>query len=245
MMPITRRELLSLPLASAIVAEPPAVHVADEDKEAEKKHDPKTVEELIAAYTDMFEELKRLRAAYYYLSRTSPPVGTIVEYASATAPECWLLCDGSPLDTEKRPDYKQLAEILGTTFDPANKVVKLPDLRGRTPVGAGPGPSLSVRKLGVSAGEETHTLVVTELPSHSHGVKDDGHTHTLKYGRSFHPTKDGGWGVPRFDAGFGDKGASESIQKGTTGITIENTGDNRAHNNMQPFTVVNFIIKYK
>src|SRR5207302_10745680 len=44
----------------------------------------------------------------------------------------------------------------------------LPDFRGRVPVGAGQGTSLTNRVLGASGGEEAHVLTAAELASHTH-----------------------------------------------------------------------------
>ena len=47
----------------------------------------------------------------------------------------------------------------------------LPDLRGRSLIGAGTGRGLSQRTMGDVGGEETHFLTQSELPSHSHGIQ--------------------------------------------------------------------------
>lgn len=94
-----------------------------------------------------------------------------------------------------------------------------PDLRGRTIVGAGQGDSLTERKLGDKGGEENHTLTINEMPSHTHDIK--GSNDVQNDGR---PTLTGpgtGWTE-----------------------RTESTGGGAAHNNMQPFFVLNYIIKY-
>ena len=57
------------------------------------------------------------------------PVGTILSYAGARAPQGYLMCDGSNYDTAK---YDQLFAVLGRD--------KLPDLRSRFLMGAGDRP---------------------------------------------------------------------------------------------------------
>ncbi|NMH59127.1 phage tail protein [Alteromonas sp. MYP5] len=62
-----------------------------------------------------------------------------------------------------------LFSILGTTYGGDGRTTfALPDLRGRTPVGAGQGPGLSNIQLGQKGGRETATLNVSNLPSHNH-----------------------------------------------------------------------------
>lgn len=96
------------------------------------------------------------------------PTGAIVAYGGSAPPVGWLLCDGSEFSEE---EYPNLAAVLGGTT--------LPDLRGRFPLGAGAGDSLTARGLGDTGGEETVALVEAEMPSHTHAVTDPGHGHTL------------------------------------------------------------------
>jgi microcystin-dependent protein len=52
---------------------------------------------------------------------------------------------------------------------------------GSTIIGVNPsgGNGLTQRNLGDTLGEEGHTMSVAEMPSHTHGVTDPGHSHTL------------------------------------------------------------------
>ena len=58
------------------------------------------------------------------------PVGTIVAYAGLHAPDSWLIADGSILNPAEKPEYAELATLLGKVYDPEGKNVRLPDLRG-------------------------------------------------------------------------------------------------------------------
>ncbi len=137
--------------------------IALDQNRKRSKHRPKTLDDLIAAYADLVEEVKRVRAAYYHLSLTSPPIGSIALFAGEWPPKRadgpdwteaelgWLPCKGQTLNSRNNPEYKQLARVLGTTYgpvkktheDPAKKTkedpddFKLPDLCGRGPIGAG------------------------------------------------------------------------------------------------------------
>jgi len=46
----------------------------------------------------------------------------------------------------------------------------LPDLRGRIPINQGTGPGLSTHSIGQAGGTETTTLVLTQMPAHSHTI---------------------------------------------------------------------------
>jgi microcystin-dependent protein len=168
------------------------------------------------------------------------PPGFIIQYAASSAPSGWLLCDGSAVS---RTTYSALFAIISTTHGSGDgsTTFNLPDLRGRVAVGAGQGSGLTNRIAGSRGGAETHTLTTSEMPSHNHSINDPGHRHDTD-----------GSNVLRWQPGYADRtapggndfrGINPQIYASTTGISINNAGGNGAHNNMQPFTVINFIIK--
>lgn len=108
-------------------------------------------------------------------------IGEIISFGGASAPSGWLVCDGSerPID-----GYQRLYEVLGLSWGPLTNGMgvaggshfRLPDLRGRSLIGAGTGNGLSARMIGEMVGAEAHTLTPTEMPSHTH--VQDSHNHT-------------------------------------------------------------------
>lgn len=140
----------------------------------------------------------------------------------------WLYCDGRSVD---RTTYKSLFEVIGTTFGSSNATsFMLPDFRGRVAGTIGAGSNLTNRALGDSVGTETHTLIVDEIPSHSHTITDPGHTHTLNV-QTGNQSTDNAFGTET----AGDNTVSNNTtSSSTTGITVNNTGGGLPHNNMQP-----------
>jgi microcystin-dependent protein len=157
------------------------------------------------------------------------PTGTVVMWVTADAPTGWLLCNGTE---QLITSFPTLDGVLGTTYGirtngsgaAGTTHFRLPDLRGRVPMGAGTGRNvadsadLSARTLGTKVSDaETHTLTIPEMPSHDH--------QSLQFGPS-----SGAAGL-RADAVV------------TTDTRTGFTGGGGAHNNTQPSTVINFIIK--
>jgi len=140
----------------------------------------------------------------------------------------WIVCDGRSLS---RSVYAELFAIIGTTYgNDDSTTFKLPDCRGRVLGAIGSGTGLTTRSAGTLLGTETHTLTIAEMPSHSHGITDPGHSHSYVNNTNDQNT----------DNAFASETAADQADlvqttgTSTTGITINNTGGGNAHNNMQP-----------
>ena len=135
----------------------------------------------------------------------------------------WKICNG---DEISKAEYSALFAVIGNTYRGASTnstLFKLPDLRGRTLIGSGQGPSLPSYSLGIEGGTETVILNINQIPAHTH----------------------------TYDRGFSNK----MFQSGTNQSALDpqgvpnplsnsgSTGSNLPHNNMQPYTVINYIIK--
>lgn len=141
--------------------------------------------------------------------------GMMVAYGGATAPNGWLICDGS---SYLRSTYPILFAVIGTTYGSADGThFNVPNMQGQVPAGIGGTLGLT---LGQEFGEVNHTLIVPEIPSHDHPTGA-----SLVYAGN----KDGSGGT---DVPFWNSG-------NLTGFT----GGGEAHNNIQPSLGVNWIIK--
>lgn len=129
----------------------------------------------------------------------------------------------------------------------ANKPIQLPDKRGRAAIGLDDmGNAAAGRFAGVPftsgngttpgslGGEATHTLSVSELPSHNHTLTDLGHSHPIPYTNN--ATGVGGDTKPTASNGSGFPGTFNS-NSATTGINIAAAGGGATHNNT-PLIVV-------
>ena len=159
------------------------------------------------------------------------PSGAILQFAGSSAPANWLLCDGALVS---RTTYANLFAAISTTYGAGDgsTTFKLPDLRGRVPIGAGQGSGLQDRVIAATGGAETHTLTTSELAAHDHNV-----TVTKRV------TDDDATGGSPFSMLVASRNVSTSSETAVDGAETDNTGGGQAHNNMQPFLVLNHIIK--
>lgn len=162
--------------------------------------------------------------AIYGANGGSVPTGTVLPFAGTTAPNGYLFCDGSAVSTTT---YAALFAVIGTTYGGAGPNFNLPDLRARVPVGRnngtlpnGENATYSTRNLAATGGEETHVLSTLELAAHAHTST------TLVYSTP----------------GVGSLAMSAGADYSVGGAT-STFGSNAAHNNMQPFVVLNYIIR--
>lgn len=158
-------------------------------------------------------------------------IGEIIPYAADTSPDAkFLLCDGA---SYLRADYPELFSLIGTVYGSVDSThFNVPDLRGRVPMGQGTGSGLSSRSIGDTVGEETHTLVSSETPSHTHS--DSGHTHSEITAIPAVGAAIVGVPIPSAVPGAGITGV------GFAGLS--SAGGDGAHNNIQPSLVINYLI---
>lgn len=87
----------------------------------------------------------------------------------------WLKCDGRALSTS---EWRILFSIIGYSFGGSGSTFNLPSPAGRVLGIAGAGSGLTARAIGAAPGAETHTLDITQIPSHDHGGVTGGATLT-------------------------------------------------------------------
>jgi len=172
---------------------------------------------------------------------SEPFLGEIRMFGGNFAPRGWAFCDGQLLAI---PGNSALFSLLGTTYGGNGRTdFQLPDLRGRVPIHAGTGPGLSPRSLGSKAGAETTTLNVPELPSHIHTTpaSSPGVNAVASPADTSNPTGNALAMANIYKA----EAPSVSLNAGSVDVaanTTGATGGNSAHDNMQPYLAVNFII---
>ena len=161
---------------------------------------------------------------------SEPFLGEIRIFPLNFAPRGWAACDGQLLPINVNT---ALFSILGTTFGGDGKITfGLPNLQGKIPLGAGAGPGLTPRNLGESAGTESVTLSLNQLPPHSHAAKCNSGNGN-QYGPANHYWAQDAAGAKEYGAtGTGQMSAA----------AIGSAGGSQPHGNLQPYTAVNYCI---
>ncbi len=145
------------------------------------------------------------------------------------APKGWALCNGQLLPINQN---QALFSLLGTTYGGDGRVnFGLPNLQGRTPIHMGSGHTLGER-----GGEEAHTLILSELPLHTHLLQASKTT-----GNSVNPNFGGTGNVLAQDPGNAYSPSAASPVNPEP-ATISSAGGSQAHLNMQPFLTICFCI---
>ncbi len=139
-------------------------------------------------------------------------------------PKGWALCDGQLLPINQN---QGLFSLLGTTYGGDGRVnFGLPDLRGRVPIHVGTGYSLGQR-----AGEQSHTLTLSEVPTHTHVANGASNPATSN-------TPSASTVLGAVANTYGPSGNLATM----AASEITATGGSQAHLNMQPFLVISFCI---
>jgi microcystin-dependent protein len=96
----------------------------------------------------------------------SPFMGQIQTFGFNFAPRGWQLCQGQTLSIAQN---NALFALLGTTYGGnGTSTFQLPDLQGRMAIGQGSGRGLSPRTIGEVNGTENVTILLSNMPAHTH-----------------------------------------------------------------------------
>ena len=152
------------------------------------------------------------------------PAGILSPFAGNTAPEGWLLCDGSVIS---RATYSNLFSVISEIFGSGDgsTTFAIPDLRGRMAMGLDNMGGTSTDRvtnveadnMGGNAGTEMHQLIEAELPSRTGYASHSGSNTNI------------------------NTSGGMSYVKEVQNRTI---GDDQPHNNMPPYMALNYIIKF-
>lgn len=159
-----------------------------------------------------------------------PFVGEIQIFAGNFAPRGWAFCNGQLLPISQNT---ALFSLLGTNYGgDGRSTFALPNLQGVVPIQWGQGAGLSDYVIGETGGQDTVTLLTSEIPSHTHqlkGTTDTGNTNSP----SGNVLGENAGGVNNY---------SDSTNSSMNALTANTAGSSLPHNNMQPYLTLNYII---
>lgn len=164
------------------------------------------------------------------------PAGIVSAYGGNNAPEGWLICDGSEVS---RTTYRNLFSAIGINYGEGNGTTtfNLPNLKGKVVVGID-SQDEDFDTAGKTGGEKKHTLTKAELPSLvgsivMHAAADATNVQSV--------TGDFQSSITNNKYRSGGDVATGARSFGNIDFRV---GNNTPHNILQPYTVVNYIIKY-
>ena len=171
-------------------------------------------------------------------------VGQLCTGCSEAEPEGWLPRSGQAVDRKK---YSQLFGVIKSAYGDGDgqTTFNVPNLQGRVAVGQGSEGS-GFETVGSIGGEAAHKLEEHEMPAHAHHVHDPGHRHHVRYcGRNY--TAQGGK-----ESAFGANAVGRDGEGSAVGdtdpepshISLHQAGGGAPHNNMPPFIVMCYFIKW-
>ncbi|MGH9277495.1 MAG: phage tail protein [Acidimicrobiales bacterium] len=153
-----------------------------------------------------------------------PFLSEIRIFSFGFAPKGWAQCNGQFLPINQN---QGLFSLLGTTFGGNGQTTfALPNLQGRTPIHDGNGHTLGER-----AGEQAHTVTMSELPTHIHAVNASSSPGN-------DPNPSGKILASPLNQTYRPAAAPVAMEASS----ITNVGGSQAHLNMQPFLTLNFCI---
>ena len=179
-------------------------------------------------------------------------VGTVIPYAGSTAPSGFVLCDGSALNPN---DYPNLYDVIGTKYGvTSDGKFKVPNLKEKVVASTN-----QASLLGISFGTNKTYLSNDEMPSHTHTINSETHTHSSTTSDSASKSFGKRGSKNGDDGSDGDsstdtvemtmqhehpRGGSCSASHTHTCPFYPNYDDFEAHENMMPYIILNYIIKY-
>ncbi len=147
-------------------------------------------------------------------------------------PSGWAFCNGQLMPISQNT---ALFALLGTFYGGDGKsTFALPDMMGNAPMQTGQGAGLSERFLGEQSGVESITLLVSEIPVHTHTLRA-----TLEPGDNKLPTP--AMSLAQSTEGVAYLGGSPTLTQ-MAPQALSPAGGSLPHNNMQPYLTLSFCI---
>jgi microcystin-dependent protein len=162
---------------------------------------------------------------------SNPYIGEIRMFGGSFAPAGWAFCDGQTMAISENDT---LFSLIGTTYGgDGQSTFNLPDLRGRVPIHMGTKTGTTYT-LAEKAGEESVTLTVQQIPAHTHPMPGSSSAATTA-----DPTNNMLATAPLATTfPYGTDAPLTPLSPNA----VTPAGGSQPHENLQPYTCINFII---
>jgi microcystin-dependent protein len=159
---------------------------------------------------------------------SNPFLGEIRTFSFNFPPKGWAMCNGQTLPINQN---QALFSLLGTTYGGnGTSTFQLPNLQSRVPIHFGSGFAQ-----GLSAGSETTSLTLSNLPAHNHTlIANNGAATTQSPVGAYLAVPDARLGTPIYDVAT----PTATMAPATLGLT----GGGVPISNIQPYLCVNLCI---
>lgn len=169
-----------------------------------------------------------------------PYLAQIMLFAGNFVVRGWAQCNGALLSIAQN---SAVFSLVGTTYGGDGiQTFALPDLRGRTAISIGQGPGLTNRVLGEVSGQENTTLLVTNLPQHSHPLMSNNGPSTTGIPDTSVVLSQGPATGSGPSAKPGTIYSSNGVNTMLAPASIGVTGGSQPFDVMQPYLVLNYQI---
>jgi microcystin-dependent protein len=168
---------------------------------------------------------------------SSPFVAEIRMFGFNFPPKGWAFCDGQLMPISQNT---ALFSLLGTQYGGDGKSnFALPNLQASVPMHTDQYSGGGNYPIGAQGGEQTHTLIPSELPAHSHFVNaDTGNAGTNSAAGNIYKSGQLAGTPPSVVASY----TTAAPNTGLHPLTVGFTGGGVPHNNMMPYLTLNFCI---
>lgn len=165
---------------------------------------------------------------------SEPFIAEVRMFANDYAPQYWASCDGQLMGVSQNT---ALFSLVGSLYGGDGRTTfGIPNLQGRAAMHSGTGPGLTSRQVGQFGGTPAYVLSESEMPTHTHSITG------LTGGGNLNSPDDGAYLAVDTNAQMRLRflSSAPNSDRSMDLMALSNAGGGAAHENRQPYLVVNY-----